>query len=91
MPGCVRGLVRASACCRIDSNRTAAGVSLWFPHRAASHLAGQREDYLAKTLAEFKAGTRVGYTSAMNETLAAVDAQELPDLAHYLANVGPKR
>jgi cytochrome c553 len=66
-------------------------VSLWFPHRAASHLAGQREDYLAKTLAEFKAGTRVGYTSAMNETLAAVDAQELPDLAHYLANVGPKR
>jgi cytochrome c553 len=53
-------------------------------------VAGQREDYLAKTLAEFKAGTRVGYTSAMNETLAGVASEELPDLAHYLAHVGAR-
>jgi cytochrome c553 len=87
-----------------DAARMARGAGLAQRHRCASchgddyagekqvpRLAGQREDYLAKTLAEFKAGTRVGYTSAMNETLAGVDANELPDLAHYLANVGAKR
>jgi cytochrome c553 len=51
-------------------------------------IAGQREDYLAKALAEFKSGERVGYTPAMNEMLADVDAKELPDLAHYLAHIG---
>jgi cytochrome c553 len=84
--------------------RMARGATLAQRHRCAScdgddyagakqmpRVAGQREDYLAKTLAEFKAATRVGYTSAMNETLAGVDAQELPDLAHYLAHVGAKR
>jgi cytochrome c553 len=87
-----------------DPARMARGAALAQRHRCNTchgddyagekqvpRLAGQREDYLAKTLAEFKAGTRIGYTSAMNETLAAVDAQELPDLAHYLAHVGSKR
>jgi cytochrome c553 len=87
-----------------DPARLARGAALAQRHRCNSchgddyagekqvpRLAGQREDYLAKTLAEFKTGTRVGYTSAMNETLAAVDAQDLPDLAHYLAHVGAKR
>jgi cytochrome c553 len=87
-----------------DPARMARGAALAQRHRCNSchgddyagekqvpRLAGQREDYLAKTLAEFKAGTRVGYTSAMNETLAGVDAQELPDLAHYLAHVGARR
>jgi cytochrome c553 len=87
-----------------DPARMARGAALAQRHRCNSchgddyagekqvpRLAGQREDYLAKTLAEFKAATRIGYTSAMNETLAGVDAQELPDLAHYLAHVGTKR
>jgi cytochrome c553 len=52
-------------------------------------VGGQREDYLAKTLAEFKTGARVGYTSAMNEAaLAGAGADQLPDLAHDLARVG---
>jgi cytochrome c553 len=83
-----------------DPTRMARGAALAQRHRCASchgddyagekqvpRLAGQREDYLAKTLAEFKSGTRVGYTSAMNETLAGVEASELADLAHYLAHV----
>ena len=49
-------------------------------------LAGQREDYLARSLAEFRAGTRIGYTSAMNEALAGLGPAELDDLAHYLAH-----
>ena len=87
-----------------DPARMARGAALAQRHRCNNchgddyagdkqvpRLAGQREDYLAKALAEFKAGTRIGYTSAMNETLAAVDAQELPDLAHYLAHLEAKR
>jgi cytochrome c553 len=87
-----------------DPARMTRGAALAQRHRCASchgddyagekqvpRLAGQREDYLAKTLAEFKAGTRVGYTSAMNETLAGVEARDLPELAHYLAHVGAKR
>ena len=83
--------------------RMARGAALAQRHRCATchgedyagekqvpRLAGQREDYLAKTLAEFKAGKRIGYTPAMNETLSAVAADELPDLAHYLAHVGVK-
>jgi cytochrome c553 len=84
-----------------DPARMARGAALAAKNRCASchgddyagdqqvpRVAGQREDYLAKTLAEFKSGERVGYTAAMNETLAAVDAKVLPDLAHYLAHVG---
>jgi cytochrome c553 len=50
-------------------------------------LAHQREDYLAQALAEFKAGKRVGYTPAMSEALARIDAKDLPDLAHYLSHL----
>ena len=49
-------------------------------------LAGQREEYLARALAEFRSGARVGYTPAMNETLAGLGPTELDDLAHYIAH-----
>jgi cytochrome c553 len=87
-----------------DPARMARGAALAQRDRCASchgddyagdkqvpRVGGQREDYLAKTLAEFKAGARIGYTPAMNETLAGVDAQELPDLAYYLANLARAR
>jgi len=48
-------------------------------------LAGQREDYLLKTLSEFRAGTRVGYTGAMGEVLAGVTPDEIALLASYLS------
>jgi cytochrome c553 len=50
-------------------------------------LAGQREDYLAKALAEFRAGTRLGYTSAMTEALAGIAPDDLAVLASYLAQL----
>ena len=82
-----------------DAARRARGAALAQRFRCASchgadyaggqqvaRLAGQREDYLNKALTEFRAGTRVGYTSAMSEALAGIAPDELGDLAHYLAN-----
>ena len=50
-------------------------------------LAHQREDYLAQTLGEFRAGKRVGYTSAMNDALSGIPPEAIPDLAYYLAHL----
>jgi len=50
-----------------------------------ARIAHQREDYLLESLQGFKAGTRIGYTQAMNEAVAAVRPDELADIAHYLA------
>lgn len=54
-------------------------------------LAGQREEYLLSALEGFRSARRVGYTQAMNEALAGVDAQGLKDLAHHLARFEPPR
>jgi len=82
-----------------DPVRMTHGAALAVQHRCTSchgddlaggnqvpRLVGQREDYLARSLAEFRAGTRGGYTSAMNETLAGLGPAELDDLAHYMAH-----
>lgn len=84
-----------------DAARSARGAAVAQRFRCASchgadyaggqqvaRLAGQREDYLNKALAEFRTGTRVGYTSAMSEALAGIQSDELSDLAHYLASFG---
>lgn len=55
--------------------------------RQVPRLAGQREDYLLLALRGFRAGTRVGYQPAMAEALAGVAADQLDDLAHYLAQM----
>jgi cytochrome c553 len=52
-------------------------------------VGGQREDYLTRALREYKAGTRVGYTPAMNEAVTGVSQAELDTLAWYLARQGP--
>ena len=83
-----------------DPARMTRGAALAEQHRCTSchgadltggkqvpRLAGQREDYLARTLAEFRSGARVGCTPAMNETLTGIGAAELGDLAHYMAHV----
>ena len=48
-------------------------------------LAGQHEDYLARTLQEFRSAKRVGYTSAMSEALSGLKPDELDVLAYYMA------
>jgi cytochrome c553 len=48
-------------------------------------IAGQREDYLAKTLREYKTNVRHGYDGTMAEVLASVGIAEIPDLAYTVA------
>lgn len=50
-------------------------------------LAHQREDYLAQALRGFRAGTRLGYTQAMADTLTGLSPTDLDDVAHYMANM----
>ena len=50
-------------------------------------IAGQREDYLVKTLREYKSGARTGYDQAMLDVVAGIDDAQILDLAYYLARV----
>jgi cytochrome c553 len=50
-------------------------------------VANQREDYLAKTLAEYKSNTRPGYDASMADVMAPVTPEQIGDLAYYLARV----
>lgn len=48
-------------------------------------IADQREDYLVKTLREYKDNTRHGYEGTMAEVLAPVTDAQIVDLAYYIA------
>ncbi len=49
------------------------------------HIADQREDYLVKTLREYKNNTRHGYDGTMAEVLAPVTDAQIVDLAYAIA------
>jgi cytochrome c553 len=49
------------------------------------HIANQREDYLARTLHEYKTNVRHGYDGVMAEVLAPVTEEQIGDLAYYIA------
>ena len=49
------------------------------------HIADQREDYLAKTLREYKSNTRHGYDGVMAEVLTPITDAQIGDLAYYIA------
>jgi cytochrome c553 len=49
-------------------------------------LAGQREDYLAKALREYKSNARRGYDAAMADVMYPVTDADILDLAHFLAH-----
>lgn len=51
----------------------------------APRLAGQREDYLAKALREYKNNQRRAYDPSMADVLHPLTDADLRDLAHYLA------
>jgi len=51
-------------------------------------LANQREDYLLKSMRDYKSGARLGYGGAMSQELAGLSDQDLIDLAHYLSHFG---
>ncbi|HKA43826.1 MAG TPA: c-type cytochrome [Burkholderiales bacterium] len=82
----------------LDSDRMERGQTLAaqnrcnFCHQAdysggqnVPRLAGQREDYLVKTLREYKYETRRGYDASMADVLYSVSDEQLPDLAYFLA------
>lgn len=50
-------------------------------------IANQREDYLVKTLGEYKDNTRHGYDGTMAEVLNPVTTEQIADLAYYIARV----
>ena len=50
-------------------------------------IAGQREDYLATTLREYKSNTRRGYDAAMADVLHSVSDEQIGDLAYFLARL----
>jgi cytochrome c553 len=50
-------------------------------------IANQREDYLARTLGEYKDNSRHGYDGSMADVMAPVTAEQIADLAYFLARV----
>jgi len=49
-------------------------------------IANQREDYLAKTLHEYKSNNRHGYDGTMADVLGSVKEEQIADLAYYIAH-----
>jgi cytochrome c553 len=50
-------------------------------------IANQREDYLKKTLSEYKDNSRHGYDGTMADVMGSVSAEQIADLAYYIAHV----
>jgi cytochrome c553 len=48
-------------------------------------LAAQREDYLVKTLRDYKSRARIGYDASMAEVLEPVSDADIVDLAYFIA------
>lgn len=69
---------RRCASCHTDSFAGTKGVA---------RLAGQREEYLAKALHDYKAGQRVGGgVAAMADVAYHMSDEEITAVSHYLAN-----
>ena len=50
-------------------------------------LAGQREDYLVKSMRDFKNNLRRGYDASMADVLYSVGDEQILDLAYFLARL----
>jgi cytochrome c553 len=48
-------------------------------------IAGQREDFLAKTMREYKANVRPGYDASMGDVMQPITDAEILDLAYFAA------
>jgi len=48
-------------------------------------IANQREDYLARTMVEYKTNTRRGYDGVMAEVTQNITEPQIADLAYYIA------
>ena len=81
-----------------DAARMQRGSALITAHRCNSchnldlagrenipHIADQREDYLVKTLRDYKSNTRHGYDGVMAEVITPITDPQILDLAYYIA------
>ena len=50
-------------------------------------IAGQREDYLIKTLREYKSNSRRGYDAQMSDVVEPLTDADFADFAHFLARL----
>jgi len=84
----------------LDNARVAAAQALVQQHRCnfchapnlagqenVPRIAGQREDYLVKTMREYKSNTRHGYDASMAEVLQPVTDAQIVELAYYIARL----
>ncbi len=56
--------------------------------KAVARIAGQREEYLAKALRDYKSGVRAGGAmAAMTDVAYPLSEEEIEALAHYLAHL----
>ena len=49
-------------------------------------IANQREDYLVKTLSEYKDNSRHGYDGTMADVMGPITKEQIADLAYYVAH-----
>ena len=81
-----------------DSGRMQNGRALISQHRCNSchnldlagrenipHIANQREDFLVKTMREYRDNIRHGYDGVMASVLAPINDAQIADLAYYIA------
>ena len=54
-------------------------------HDNIPRIAGQREEYLLKSLAAYKSGARPGYSPAMSEVSKEIRDEDIPVLARYVS------
>ena len=52
---------------------------------AVPRIAGQREDFLVKTLREYKSNLRAGYDASMGDVLQPISDADILDLAYFAA------
>jgi len=52
---------------------------------AVPRIAGQREDFLVKTLREYKSNVRAGYDASMGDVLQPIPDADILDLAYFAA------
>ncbi|MBI2734985.1 MAG: cytochrome C [Rhodospirillales bacterium] len=50
---------------------------------AVPRIAGQREDFLLKTLREYKTNQRPGYDASMGDVMQPIPDTDIPDLAYF--------
>jgi len=65
--------------CNICHNPDLAG------REAVPRIAGQREDFLIKTLREYKTNVRPGYDASMGDVMQPIPDADIPDLAYFTA------